>query len=54
MQRFFRILEIPDDGSLPELGFWTDIVNHGQMRYYLRVNPIACRMPLAYGLGTAV
>jgi len=51
MRRFFKVVDIPDNGSLPELDYWNDVVNRGTLRYPLRVNPIACSVPIVFGLG---
>jgi hypothetical protein len=50
MRRFFNQVLIPDDGSLPKLEFWTDVINKDRQRYLLRTNPIACLQPKTFGL----
>jgi 2-polyprenyl-3-methyl-5-hydroxy-6-metoxy-1,4-benzoquinol methylase len=49
MRRFFRDVLIPDDLSLPELDFWTKVINNGKQRYFLRANPMVCRRPISLG-----
>lgn len=44
--RFFHEVLIPDDGSLPNMSFWRDIINSGKVRYLNRANPIVCRRPV--------
>jgi 2-polyprenyl-3-methyl-5-hydroxy-6-metoxy-1,4-benzoquinol methylase len=51
MRRFFGRVLVPDDGTLPRLDFWTDVVNKDRQRYLLRANPMACLEPRALGLG---
>jgi len=46
MQRFFGTILAPDDGTLPDLSFWTDVINAGTPRYLNRFNPIACLDPI--------
>jgi SAM-dependent methyltransferase len=46
MRRFFENVSIPDNGSLPELSFWTDVVNGQRQEYLLRGNPMACSKPV--------
>lgn len=50
MRRFFDRVLIPNDGSLPELDFWTDVINRDRTRYTLLANPMACLEPRALGL----
>lgn len=45
MRRFFNDVRIPDDGSLPHLDFWHDVVNKDKQRYTLRANPMICQKP---------
>lgn len=47
MSRFFVSVSIPDNGSLPELSFWKDVVNGRQQEYFLRCNPMVCAQPRA-------
>jgi SAM-dependent methyltransferase len=49
MQRFFEKVLIPDDGSLPELAFWKDVVNGRRQEYLLRCNPMVCSSPIRVG-----
>jgi hypothetical protein len=51
MRRFFGEVLVPDNGTLPALDFWTDVVNKGEQRYLLRYNPMCCRRPIQLGLG---
>ena len=46
MRRFFGTVLIPDNGSLPELSFWTDVINGQRIEYLLRGNPMACAKPI--------
>ena len=50
LKRFFVFVGIPDNGTLPELAFWTDIVNGRNQEYLLRGNPMVCEKPIALGL----
>jgi len=50
MRRFFQVVQVPDDGSLPELGFWQDVVNNEPGTYLNRANPIFASNPISYGL----
>lgn len=47
MRRFFNTVMIPDNGDLPELSFWTDVINGQRQEYLLRGNPMACAKPIA-------
>lgn len=50
MKRFFQKVMIPDNGSLPELAYWHDVINKGEQRYFLRGNPMVCTGPIRLGL----
>ena len=50
MSRFFAEVRIPDNGTLPHLDFWTDVINKGETRYLLRANPMLCSHPIQRGL----
>ena len=51
LRRFFESVAVPDNGTLPELGFWTDVVNKENQEYLLRGNPVVCTQPIKIGMG---
>ena len=51
VRRFFEVVKIADNGTLPKLDFWTDRVNRDGQEYLLRGNPMICENPIAIGMG---
>lgn len=46
LQRFFGTVRIPEDGSLPGLDYWNDVINRDKPRYLNRMNPVYCADPI--------
>lgn len=47
MQRFFKLVQIPDDGTLPNIGYWKAL-NADDEIYWNKMNPIACYNPIKF------
>jgi 2-polyprenyl-3-methyl-5-hydroxy-6-metoxy-1,4-benzoquinol methylase len=45
LRRFFQTVHLPEDGTLPQMDFWEDVVNQGRMRYKNLSNPVMCLGP---------
>ena len=50
LKRFFHDVLQPQDDGFPEIDFWNETVNRGEVRYLLRANPLVCRRPIQFGL----
>lgn len=48
LKRFFGTVLIPEDGNLPNMEYWENIINKGKNRYLNRSNPIVCLNPIKY------
>lgn len=48
LNRFFRIVLIPDNETLPNQAFWNDVVNKDKLRYLNRMNPVVCLEPIKF------
>jgi 2-polyprenyl-3-methyl-5-hydroxy-6-metoxy-1,4-benzoquinol methylase len=46
LRRFFRTVHLPEEGTLPRLDFWVDVVNRGKLRYKNISNPVVCTGPI--------
>jgi len=44
--RFFGQVLTPDEGTLPNLRFWTDVINKDKPRYWNKMNPLVCLQPI--------
>jgi len=45
LKHFFHKVLIPEDGTLPYIEFWKEIINHDKNRYLNITNPIFCQYP---------
>ena len=50
LQRFFADVATPEKGTLPGLDYWANVINAGEKRYLLRLNPLVCSKPIQLGL----
>ena len=48
LRRFFKVVLIPEDGSLPGLDYWNDEINKDKLRYLNLTNPVFCSHPIKY------
>ena len=46
LKRYFREIKRPEDGSLPALDFWKNIINKDKERYLTMMNPLVCSDPI--------
>lgn len=46
LRRFFSDVFAPEDGTLPHMSYWTDVVNKGESRYLNLANPLICIDPI--------
>ncbi len=46
LKRFFKTVLLPEDGTLPHLEFWSEVVNKGKKRYKNLSNPVYCADPI--------
>lgn len=44
--RFFGKVLAPEDGNLPHIEFWNDVINKDKPRYWNRMNPVVCLEPI--------
>ncbi len=48
MRRFFHRVLLPENGSLPKLEYWNEVINKDTNRYLNLMNPIVCEKPIKY------
>ncbi len=48
LKRFFDTVLIPEDGNLPNMDYWENVINKGKIRYLNTSNPVVCLNPIKY------
>jgi len=48
LKRFFGTVLIPEEGNLPNMEYWENIINKGKNRYLNKSNPIVCLNAIKY------
>jgi len=48
LKRFFGKVLLPEEGNLPNMEYWDNVVNKGKLRYLNLSNPVVCADPIKY------
>ena len=48
LSRFFGKVLVPEDGTLPRLDYWEQVINRDKPRYLNLANPVVCMEPIKY------
>ncbi|RMF27148.1 MAG: class I SAM-dependent methyltransferase, partial [Cyanobacteria bacterium J083] len=46
LSRHFAEVLRPEDGNLPAMDFWLNVINKDKIRYLNKTNPVCCRKPI--------
>lgn len=48
LRHFFHTVLLPEDGTLPRMDFWVDVVNRDKQHYKNLSNPVVCTGPIKF------